>query len=170
MPHPADVVPPKNDEDYFGRMHKSIFSAGLNWSVVEKKWPSFQKPFAGFSPDKVARFTESDVKKLMGDEGLIRNEKKIRATIHNAKEYVKLRDEFGSFEKYMRTFGKDEAKLLADLQIRFHHLGPSSARTFLWSIGYPLKPTPEERKWMAGRGEQGKGVAFGATTLAPVRS
>jgi 3-methyladenine DNA glycosylase Tag len=152
MPHPADVTQPKNDADYFARMHESIFSAGLNWNVVEKKWPNFEKPFAGFSPDKVARFTEADVGKLMKDDGLIRNEKKIRATIYNAKEFVKVREEFGSFKKYLSTFGKDETRLQNDLQAWFHNLGPSSSRTFLWSVGYPLKPTPEERKWMAGHG------------------
>jgi 3-methyladenine DNA glycosylase Tag len=153
MPHPVDVTPPKDDADYFERMHKSIFSAGLNWSVVEKKWPSFKKPFAAFSPDKVAKFTEADVKKLMKDEGLIRNEKKIRATIDNAKEFVRIRAEFGSFKKYIGTFGKDESRLQSDLQARFRHLGPSSSRTFLWSVGYPLTPTTEERNWMAGHGQ-----------------
>lgn len=130
---------------------KSIFSAGLNWSVVEKKWPNFAKPFVAFSPENVSTFTEKDIKRLMADEGLIRNEMKIRATIYNAKQFVIVREEFGSFKKYIDSFGKDETKLQEDLRARFHHLGPSSSRTFLWSVGYPLTPNAEEKKWMAGR-------------------
>ena len=144
-----DVTPPKDDADYFGRMHKAIFSAGLSWAMVEKKWPNFTKPFEDFHPERIAKFTQTDVKRLMNDQGIIRNEQKIRAVVYNAKEFVRLHSEFGSFGKYVGSFGKDEERLLGDLQARFHHLGPSSARMFLWSVGYPLTPTAEEKKWMA---------------------
>ena len=142
--------PPKDDGEYFERMTKSVFTAGLNWSVIEKKWPTFQKAFAGFSPAKVARFSEKDVNALMKDTGVVRNERKIRATVHNAGEFVRLQKEFNSFPKYLESFGKDEERLLTDLQAKFQHLGVSTARTFLWSVGYPLTPNAEERKWMDG--------------------
>jgi DNA-3-methyladenine glycosylase I len=149
MPPGWKVSPPKNDAEYFERMSRSLFTAGLNWSMVEKKWPNFRKAFAAFSPEKVSKMTEKDVKKLMGDAGIVRNERKIRATVHNAGEVVKLEKEFGSFKGYVASFGKDEKGLMEDLQKRFKHVGGSTARTFLWSVGYKLTPTSEEKEWLA---------------------
>jgi 3-methyladenine DNA glycosylase Tag len=134
-------------------MSKSLFTAGLSWTMVEKKWPNFRKAFDSFSPEKVAKMTERDIRSLMGDEGIVRNERKIRATIHNAGRFVGLRKEFGSFEGYVASFGKDEEKLQRDLQERFHHVGGSTARMFLWSVGYKLTPNAEEKKWMAKSGD-----------------
>jgi DNA-3-methyladenine glycosylase I len=144
------MKPPKDDGEYFERMTKSLFTAGLNWSVVDNKWPNFHKAFADFSLSKVARFSEKDVKALMNNPGIVRNDKKIRATIHNAGEFLKLQKEFGTLRKYLDSFGKDEERLLDNLQERFQHLGVSTARTFLWSVGYPLTPNRDEKKWIAG--------------------
>jgi len=149
MPPGWKVTQPKDDAEYFERMSRSLFTAGLNWAMVEKKWPNFRKAFVAFSPEKVARMTEKDVKSLMGDAGIVRNERKIRATIHNAGEFLTLRKEFGSFRGYLASFGKDEGRLQEDLQEKFQHVGGSTARTFLWSVGYELTPTPDEKKWMA---------------------
>lgn len=132
-------------------MTKSLFTAGLNWRVVDKKWPNFHKAFAEFSLTKVSKFSEKDVKTLLNNEAIVRNEKKIRATVYNAGELLKLQRDFGSFKKYIDSFAKDEEKLLTNLQDRFKHLGVSTARTFLWSVGYDLTPNREEKKWMAGQ-------------------
>ncbi len=86
----------------------------------------------------------------MKDEGIVRNEKKIQATVQNAGEFLKLEREFGSFPAYLESFRKDEERFQADLQEKFQHMGPSTARTFLWSVGYKLTPNAEEKKWMAG--------------------
>jgi len=149
MPPTWKVTPPKDDAEYFERMSRTLFTAGLNWDVVERKWPNFRKAFAGFSPEKVARMTEKDIKFLMGDAGIVRNEKKIRATISNASEFVALKKQYGSFKEYVSSFGKDETKLQEDLQEKFQHVGGSTARMFLWSVGYELTPTKEEKEWMA---------------------
>lgn len=134
-------------------MTRTVFTAGLNWKVIENKWPHFQKAFAGFEIPKVAKFTEKDTKRLMADEGIVRNEKKIEATIHNAGEFLKLEKEHGSFQKYLETFGKDEDGLIEAVQERFQHVGPSTARTFLWSSGCKLTPNKEEKKWLASHKE-----------------
>jgi len=117
--------------------------------MVEKKWPNFLKAFTSFTPEKVARLTEKDVKSPIDDEGIVRNERKIRATVHNAGEFVGLKKEFGFFGAYVASFGKEEGRLQEDLQKRFKHVGGSTARMFLWSVGYPLTPNSEEKKWMA---------------------
>ena len=117
---------------------------------MDKKWPSFQKAFARFSPVKIAGFSDNNVSALMYDTGIVRNERKIKATIHNAGMFLTLQKERGSFAKYLDSFGKDEERLLSELQEKFQHFGASMARTFLWSVGYPLTPNKEEKKWMAG--------------------
>ncbi len=145
--------PPKDDQGYFDLMSRAIFTAGLNWSMIEKKWPNFRKAFADFSPSKVANLSERDVKSLMENPGIVRNEKKIRATVENAKTILDLEKEYGSVKAYLDTFGKREGKLLEDLQYKFKHMGPSTARTFLWAISYSLTPTKEEQQWMKGHHE-----------------
>jgi DNA-3-methyladenine glycosylase I len=149
MPTGWKVTAPKDDAEYFERMSRALFTAGLSWEMVEKKWPNFRKAFAAFSPEKVAKMTEKDVKSLMGDAGIVRNERKIRATIHNAGEFGSLKKDFGSFKGYVASFGRDEDRLQKDLQEKFKHVGGSTARTFLWSVGYKLTPTSEEKEWMA---------------------
>lgn len=150
MPLGWKVKPPKDDNEYFERMTRSLFTAGLSWSMIDKKWPNFQKAFSGFSLSRVSQFSEKDVQALMGEQGIVRNERKIRATIHNADQFLQLEKEFGSFRKYLSSYGKNEELLQGDLQKRFQHLGPSTARMFLWSVGFPLTPNREEKKWMAG--------------------
>src|SRR5437867_8290871 len=88
---PWKATPPKDDRGYFERMTTHLFSAGLNWRVVENKKAGFDRAFSNFSPTKVAKFTERDVKRLMKDAEIVRNEKKIRATIHNAAQFLELR-------------------------------------------------------------------------------
>ena len=145
-----NVKAPKNDDEYFERMTRTVFTAGLNWKVIENKWPNFQKAFAGFSIPKVAKFTDKDTKRLMADSSIVRNEKKIQATVRNAGEFLKLEKEHGTFQKYLDSFGKDESRMLEAVAERFEHVGPSTARMFLWSSGCELTPTKEEKKWMAG--------------------
>jgi DNA-3-methyladenine glycosylase I len=145
-----DAPKPKNDSEYFDRLSMSMFTAGLNWRVVDNKWPNFKKAFQGFNPSKVAKMSESQVKSLMKDTGIVRNERKIRATVENAKAVLEMVKEFGSFRAYLDSFGKKEDALQRELQERFRHIGPSSARTFLWMVGYPLTPTQEEKAWMKG--------------------
>jgi DNA-3-methyladenine glycosylase I len=97
----------------------------------------------------VAKISGRTVRDLMADPGIVRNEKKIAATISNASEVLRIENDFGSFRGYLDSFGKDEKRLQTDLQGRFKHVGPSTARMFLWSSGYELTPNDEEKKWMA---------------------
>jgi DNA-3-methyladenine glycosylase I len=151
-----DASPPKDDSDYFGRLSKAIFTAGLNWSVIEKKWPGFEKAFADFSPEKVSKMSEARIRALTKDPRIVRNERKIRATVENARAVISLQKEYGSFEEYVHSFGRQEERLQEDLQNRFKHLGPSTARSFLWMVGYHLTPTKEEKMWMKGHGHKEK--------------
>jgi len=143
------VSPPKSDDEYFARMTKALFQAGLNWKMIDDKWPNFEKAFAHFSIPKIAKYGDRQIAKLMEDQGIVRNERKIRSTIYNAQQSLVIEREFGSFKNYFKSFDKEHAKLMEDLQRRFKHLGESSSRTFLWMSGVKLEPTAEEKRWMA---------------------
>lgn len=146
---PFNITLPKNDDEYFERMSRAIFQAGLNWKMINNKWPNFKKAFSNFSIDKVAKFTEKDVGSLMKDTGIIRNEKKIRSTIFNAQEFQRVEKEFGSFKRYIGSFKGAHAGLAHDMQDRFKHLGAASSRTYLWMAGVKLEPNEEEKAWIA---------------------
>lgn len=91
--------------------------------------------FAGFSVEKAARFGEVDVERLMLNTGIVRNRKKIWATIQNAREFLKIKREYGSFESYLRSFKGNTGRLVADLDDRLHYIGEPSIRRFLGCIG-----------------------------------
>lgn len=128
---------PSNDNAYFENLTRTIFQAGLSWKMISKKWPNFQKAFANFSIDKVAKFDDSDLERLMNDKGIVRNKKKIEATIFNAQEFQKIKKESESFNAYLDGLDKSEdyALVIKTLSKRFQRVGPSTARIFLYSIG-----------------------------------
>jgi DNA-3-methyladenine glycosylase I len=78
--------------------------AGLSWITILRRRENYRKAFAGFDVKKVAAFTEKDVERLMNDEGIIRNRLKVNGAISNAKLFIEIQKEFGSFSKYMWSF------------------------------------------------------------------
>jgi len=80
--------------------------AGLSWETILKKRENYRKAFAGFDPAKVARFTPARIDKLMKDEGIVRNRLKIAGTVKNAKAFLAVQKEFGSFDAFAWTFVK----------------------------------------------------------------
>jgi DNA-3-methyladenine glycosylase I len=132
---------PSSDDAYFENMCRIIFQAGLNWSVVDKKWPMTRKALDEFSTEKVSGFTDSDVARLMRDEGIVRNKGKISAIIQNAKEFEKIRKDYGSFQAYLDTLDKSHnySLVVRELSARFRWLGPSSAGIFLYTVGEKIE-------------------------------
>jgi DNA-3-methyladenine glycosylase I len=88
--------PVVDDDALFERLCLEGFQAGLSWLTILRKRPAFREAFAGFSIDAVARFGARDVRRLMGDTGIVRNRAKIHATIANAKAAAALRADGGS--------------------------------------------------------------------------
>lgn len=100
-----------------------------------KKRAAFRRAFVRFDPVKVARFTSKDVGRLIGDESIIRNRAKIEASISNAKAFLILRKEYGSFDSYVWTFD-DKAVLSKDLKKRgFRFVGPTIVESFMQAVG-----------------------------------
>ncbi|MBX7158445.1 MAG: DNA-3-methyladenine glycosylase I [Verrucomicrobiae bacterium] len=92
------------DKKLFEFLVLESFQAGLSWLTVLKKRENFRKAFANFDVKKVAKFNANKVKTLMQDAGIIRNRLKIEAAINNAKRFMKIQKEFGSFDKYVWGF------------------------------------------------------------------
>ena len=96
--------PLHNDKKLFEYFVLDTFQAGLSWSTILNKRENFRKAFSNFDPVKIAKYTQKDVKRLLGDAGIIRNRLKIESTITNAKQFLKVKKEFGSFDKYIWNF------------------------------------------------------------------
>ena len=97
-------VPVYNDQKLFEFLVLESFQAGLSWSIVLKKREAFREVFAGFDPKVIIGFSEADVEKLMQDSRIIRNRKKIEAVIRNARAFIEIQKEFGSFSQYIWGF------------------------------------------------------------------
>lgn len=97
-------TPVHDDRVMFEFMLLEAFQAGLSWRTVLEKRQNFKKDFANFDYKKVAKFTTRDVARLMQDKGIIRNRMKIEAAIENAKRFIDVQNEFGSFSKYAWSF------------------------------------------------------------------
>ena len=85
--------------------------AGLNWSVVLNKREGYRRAFSEFDPNKVARYTEKRVQKLLLDTGIIRNRQKIEAAVRNARAFLAIQEEFGSFDAYSWRFVDGQPKV-----------------------------------------------------------
>ena len=96
--------PVHDDRLLFEFLILESFQAGLSWLMVLKKRENFRKAFAGFDPKKVAKFDAKKKAALMQDAGIIRNRLKIEAAVNNAKHFLTIQKEFGSFDKYVWQF------------------------------------------------------------------
>lgn len=113
-------VPLHNDRKLFEFLVLDAFQAGLNWKIVLHKRKNFEKAFDNFNPNKIAKYDEKDFQRLIKDAGIIRNKLKIQATITNAQKFLEIKDEYGSFDKYIWQFTncktiKNKCKTLKDI-------------------------------------------------------
>lgn len=97
-------TPVHDDKKHFEFLVLDCFQAGLSWKTILHRRKHFKKAFANFDVKKVAKFDENNVLELMQNEGIIRNKLKITGTIKNAKAFMEVQKEFGSFDKYIWQF------------------------------------------------------------------
>src|SRR5216117_3078323 len=97
-------VPVHDDRKLFEFLILEGAQAGLSWTTILKKRENYRKAFDGFRAEKIARYGARDLKRLLGDTGIVRNRLKIAATIQNAKAFLAVQKEFGSFDKYVWQF------------------------------------------------------------------
>lgn len=101
-------VPVHDDRKIYEFLVLESFQAGLSWRTILAKRGNFRRAFGGFDYRKAARYTARDVKRLMNDVGIVRNRQKIEAAINNAKRFLEVRKEFGTFSKYMWSWVDDK--------------------------------------------------------------
>lgn len=98
------AVPVHSDTVFFEFLTLEGAQAGLSWETVLRKRENYRKAFAQFDPGLVARFTPARVERILTDPGIIRNRLKVAGTVQNAKAFLRVQDEFGSFDGYVWRF------------------------------------------------------------------
>jgi 3-methyladenine DNA glycosylase Tag len=137
-------ITPAGLSDYFDVLTKAVFQSGLSWQVVESKWPGFREAFAGFDPQKVAAFGDDDIERLAADTRIVRNRKKIEATVTNAQRMLELDTGDGGFAGWLGSRGSFEDSVAA-LRSEFRFMGEMGSYFFLYVVG---EPVPSHEEWM----------------------
>jgi DNA-3-methyladenine glycosylase I len=103
------AVPCHDDQDLFERLMLEGFQAGLSWSTILNRRESFRAAFDGWDVDRIAAYVPADLERLMGDPGIIRNRLKCEAAVKNARAYLAIQAELGSFDAYIWSFADPAA-------------------------------------------------------------
>ena len=142
-------IPKHDDQEIFELLVLESFQSGLSWLTILKKRENFRKAFDNFDYEKIAEYDDDKIDELLSDEGIIRNKAKINATINNAKVFMDIQEEFGSFDDYIWDFTDGEIikaeyetesdlskKIAKDLKKRgMKFVGSKTVYSFLESIG-----------------------------------
>jgi DNA-3-methyladenine glycosylase I len=160
-------VPVHRDRRLFEMLILEGAQAGLSWSTILKKRAGYRKAFDGFDPARVARFTAARARRLMSDEGIVRNRAKIAATVENARAFLAVQREHGSFNAYLWRFVEgrpvqnawrrhgecptetDVSRALSrDLLARgFRFVGPTICYAFMQAVGMVNDHTRDCFRW-----------------------
>lgn len=101
-------TPLHDDIKLFEFLILDAFQAGLSWAIILKKREGFRKAFDNYDVEKIAKYNKRKINSLLKDTGIVRNRLKIESTVDNAKAFLKIREEFGSFDKYIWQFVNHE--------------------------------------------------------------
>jgi len=117
-------VPLHDDRGLFEFLILEGAQAGLSWSTILNKRPAYRRAFSRFDPRKVARYDEDAIAALLANDGIVRNRLKIRSTVQNARAFLAVQKEFGSFDRYIWQFTGGKP-----IQNRLRNTGDVPART-----------------------------------------
>src|SRR5208283_2497607 len=134
MPGHDQMKQPVSLSGYLEAMSKAVFQAGISWKVVDAKWPGIREAMKEFDPQIVAKFSGTDIDRLMQDTRVIRNRRKLEGIVLNARKMLELDKEFKGFRTYLRSLGSF-AETTAALHRDFKFIGESGAYYFLWVVG-----------------------------------
>ncbi len=124
-------VPVHNDKKLFEFLILEGAQAGLSWLTILKRREGYRRAFAEFDCEKVARFTQKRIEKLLTDPSIIRNRQKVEAAVSNARSFLKVQEEFGSFDAYSWQFVDGER--IVNKRKRVADLPPTSKESDLFS-------------------------------------
>lgn len=145
-------MPVRDERGLFERLSLEAFQSGLSWATILRKRPAFRAAFDDFDPDRVAAYDDGDVARLMGDAGIVRNRRKVEATIANAAATVALRAEGGLVELVwsfqpettpmprthaeIPTTSPESVALARELKRQgFRHVGPTTMHALMEAVG-----------------------------------
>lgn len=135
-PKAAGTLTKLSDDRWLAGMTRSVFQAGFNWKVIEKKWPGFEEAFEGFNPGRWSLMSDEDLDRLVKDTRIVRNAVKILAVRDNAIFLSDLAREHGSAAKCLGAWPSDDyIGLLELLKKRGGRLGGTTSQYFLRQIG-----------------------------------
>lgn len=133
--------------DYLEVQTKAVFQSGMSWKVVESKWPTIKEAFHDFQLGAVAAMDEAAVDSLADDPRVIRNRRKLQAITDNARRMIELEDEYGSFQKYLRSHDSFW-DLVKDLRKQFKFMGEMGCYYWLYVVG---EDVPDHETFQAER-------------------
>lgn len=134
-PEAPEQIVPQSLNDYLEVMTKAVFQSGMSWKVVNAKWPGFRAGFQEFDVAAVAAMDESAIDTLAADTAIIRNRRKIVATVHNAQKLIELEEEYGGdIRNYLRAHGDLEATI-KDVRKQFKYMGDIGTYYWLYVTG-----------------------------------
>ena len=139
----------KEDDYLFEILVLVNFQTGLSWEIMLKKREDFRIAFDGFDVEKIAGYDEKRIEELLENENIIRNKNKINAVVNNAKVFIKIQEDYGSFYNYIKTFTKGQIfherglteselsrTMVKDLKKRgMKYLGPITMYSYLQTVG-----------------------------------
>jgi DNA-3-methyladenine glycosylase I len=125
---------PGSDQEYFEILCLCILQAGLNWGVIRGNWKKYRKGFCGFS---IHRVSKAQAGELLKNPNVLKNKIKVEAIIYNAKEFQRIKKEYGSFFGFLGSLRRMADEAVFKLLIRrFRHVGSYTAEYYLHSVGY----------------------------------
>ena len=128
-------VPEHDDQKLFEMLILEGFQAGLSWITILKKREAFRKAFDGFDPAAVAGYGPEKLESLMNDPGIVRNRRKIEASVTNAAAFLVIQKEFGSFDRYLWAFTDGQVILNTDDEVRATTELSDRISAFLQAVG-----------------------------------
>jgi len=133
--NPLGDQPAQSDDQIFELLAAAVFQARFRPAVVQARWPAIRRAFAGFDLAAVAAWPDERLPDLMAAEGMIRNEKKIRATLRNARDLATRSRQWGGALVYLQSLGSDEEALVRGIDTWAHYIGAPSIRWFVRALG-----------------------------------
>jgi 3-methyladenine DNA glycosylase Tag len=127
---------PCSDNEHFEALTAAVFSARFNVDIVRDRWPAIRQAFAGFDLDRVASWPDGESERLLAYPGMIRNRKKIMATLRNARVLLDKVRLHGSVHAYLLSHGSSTQAVIDDLDSWAHYIGAPSLRCYLDCIGF----------------------------------
>lgn len=139
------VVEQPTSADVLAVMTRAVFQTGVSWAQIGKHWDAYERAFDGFDLDRVAAYGEADIERVLGEPGVLRTPRKVKATIANANALKDVLARFGDFHSYVLSFAS-YAALAKDIKRRFSFVGDMNVWYLLFRLG---ERVPRFESWVA---------------------